>query len=260
MTRIKAVLILFSISTILAFSISKDVHINTEATNLKRDSTAVQKYYARNKGNNQPSMSIGTTGNGTLENAKLIPFSGKNFEYFDSGSYLMGRAYTNDKVLRTVLATYQDLDSVMPNRKFYIMEASKQFGGKLWPHRTHQNGLSIDFMMPMLKDNKPYYGFTKLGVQHYQLHFNDNGTSEDDESIKIDFNTIARHILLLNRQAKKQRMKVSKVIIKIEYKPYLFATEYGKLLKKSGIYVVQSLTPAVNQLHDEHFHIDFSPL
>ena len=114
--------------------------------------------------------------------------------------------------------------------------------------------------MPMLKNNKPYCGFTKLGVQHYQLHFNDNGTSEDDESIKIDFNTIARHILLLNRQAKKQRMKVSKVIIKIEYKPYLFATEYGKLLKKSGIYVVQSLTPAVNQLHDEHFHIDFSPL
>lgn len=260
MTRFKAFLVLISISAILAFSISKDERFADESVVIERDSTAIQKYYARNKGNLKPSKSTGSPGKGKLENAKLIPFSGKNFEYFDSGSYLMGRAYTNDKVLRTVLATYQDLDSAMPGRKFYIMEASKQFGGKLWPHRTHQNGLSIDFMMPLLKDKKPYYGFAKLGVQHYQLHFNDNGTYEDDESIKIDFNTIARHILMLNKQAKNQRMKVNKVIIKIEYKPHLFATEYGKLLKKSGIYVVQSLTPAVNQLHDEHFHIDFSPL
>jgi len=52
-------------------------------------------------------------------------------------------------------------------------------------------------------------------------------------------------------------MKIAKVIIKIEYKDELFATEYGQKLKKSGIYIVKGLTKLINALHDEHYHIDF---
>ena len=79
-------------------------------------------------------------------------------------------------------------------------------------------------------------------------------------SIKIDFDFMAEYILAIDRNARKHGLKIAKVIIKVEYKPHLFATTNGKKLRNSGIYVVRSLTPAVNQLHDEHFHIDFQPL
>ncbi len=140
------------------------------------------------------------------------------------------------------------------------METANQKGGNLYPHRTHQNGLSIDFMMPLIKDNKPYYKLDSLGTRHYLLAFNDKGEYSTDTSIKVDFNLIAQHILILNEKAKKEDLKVKKVIIKIEFKDELFATEYGKKLKKSGIYVVRGLPKMINALHDEHYHIDFGKI
>ena len=137
------------------------------------------------------------------------------------------------------------------------MECSHQHGGKLYPHRTHQNGMSVDFMMPKLKDNKPYYGLDNLGAQHYMLTFDQNGKYSKDPSIEIDFNTIALHILELQSAAKKNGMSIAKVIIHTGIKDELFATEKGKILKQSEIYVVRNLSPLINSIHDDHFHIDF---
>ena len=114
--------------------------------------------------------------------------------------------------------------------------------------------------MPKLKEGHDYYGLDTLGVNHYLLNFNDNGEYDKDTRVKIDFNVIAQHLLILNDNAKKQGYKISKVIIKIEFKDELFATEYGKKLKSSGIYIVQGLTPLINSLHDDHYHVDFEKM
>jgi len=50
---------------------------------------------------------------------------------------------------------------------------------------------------------------------------------------------------------------LSKVIINTDLKDELFATKFGKVLKTSGIYLVQKLSPLINSLHDDHYHIDF---
>ncbi len=222
--------------------------------------TTVLSYYEKNKGNSEKSKSLGTVSNGKLTNGKLLPFYGKNFSYFDKGSYLDGRAYVNGRVLNTILASYKKLEEVAPNRKFKLMESANREGGKLYPHRTHKNGLSVDFMMPLIKDNKPYYKLDSLGVTHYLLSFNDNGAYNKDTAVTVDFNLMAQHILILNEKAKQEGLKVKKVIIKIEYKDELFATEYGKKLKASGVYVVKGLSKMINALHDEHYHIDFGEL
>ena len=227
-----------------------------ETITFKKD-TAITAYYKKNINNHKPSKSIGNTANGTMENGKLLPFYGENFSYFDKGSYLDGRAFVTDKVLKTILAAYSKLEELVPNRHFYIMETANKTGGKLAPHRTHQNGLSVDFMMPLIKENKPYYGLDNLGTRHYLLSFNNKGEYGNDTTVKVDFNLIAQHILLLNEAAEKVGLKVKKVIIKIEYKDALFATEYGKKLKGSGIYIVKGLSKLINALHDEHYHIDF---
>lgn len=220
----------------------------------------VSEYYLKHKGDETPSISKGTVSNGKLINGKLFPFYGPNYSYFDVQSYLAGRGFIHSSIKEIVLASYKKLEVEKPNRHFYIMECANEHGGKIYPHRTHQNGTSVDFMMPKLKNGKPYTELDKLGADHYWLSFNNDGKYSEDQSIEIDFNLIARHILSLNDIAKEHGFKVSKVIIKIEFKDELFKSEYGKLLKSSGIYVVQNLSPLINSLHDEHYHLDFEPI
>lgn len=220
----------------------------------------ISEYYLKNKGDDAPSISQGTVSNGRLINGKLFPFYGPNYTYFDEKSYLAGRGFIHSSIRDIVLESYLQLEISQPNRHFYIMECANQHGGKIYPHRTHQNGTSVDFMMPKLQNGKPYTDLDQLGSDHYWLTFDDNGKYAKDPSIEIDFNLIAKHILLLNDKAKGLGYKVSKVIIKIEFKDELFATEYGKKLKESGIYVVRNLSPLINSLHDEHYHLDFEPI
>ena len=81
-----------------------------------------------------------------------------------------------------------------------IMETVNKNGGKLKPHRTHQKGLSVDFMMPLIKGNTPYYKLDKTGAMHYLLAFNGNGEYGKDTTVKVDFNLMDRHILILNKK------------------------------------------------------------
>ena len=219
--------------------------------------STVDQFYHNNDTVRSPSISDGTVSNGTLKNGRLIPFSGKNYHYFDSLSYLSSRGFMHEKVLKTVLGAYTELESFHPERHFCIMECSHIHGGQLFPHRTHQNGLSVDFMMPKLQNGNAYYGLDDLGANHYMLTFDENGRYSEDPTIELDFNTIALHILQLQKAAKTNGLTIQKVIINTSLKDELFATENGKILKKSGIYIVLNLSPLINSVHDDHFHVDF---
>lgn len=218
------------------------------------------QFYEMNKGDDTPSQPIGSVSNGKLKHGKLLPFYGDNYTYFDKVSYLSSRGFTSDLVSNVVIDSYTDLKDAHPNRKFFLMEMSNKEGGKISPHRTHQNGMSVDFMMPKLKNGKPDYSLDTLGRMHYLLEFNDSGEYEEDTNIRIDFDLIAEHILILDQNARKHGSKIEKVIIKVEYKDELFSTPHGKKLKDSGIYVVKGLSPLINRLHDDHYHVDFKKI
>lgn len=238
---------------------------NTTADASVEEATAkkinpIAEFTGNNPDNDQPSQSKGKVSKGSLVNGKLFPFAGNNFRYFDTTSYLRRKAYTHERVRAATLAAYKDLEKAVPGRRFVIMECSHRDGGKIFPHRTHQNGLSIDFMMPLKKNDQPYYRLDSLGRSHYFLEFLDDGRFKKDTSISVDFDLVAQHILLLEKNARKHGLKINKVIIKIEMKKYLYATAHGKKLKQSGIYLVQSLDHLANVSHDEHYHIDFDLL
>ncbi len=218
----------------------------------------IDSFIAAHPDNSKPSSSKGTTNNGILENGKLMPFQGKNFTYFNVESYLASRAFVHQKVKKSVLQNYKNLENLYPNQLFTFMECSHEHGGKMLPHRTHQNGLSIDFMVPKIKNNQSDYSLDKMGQLHYLLEFNENGQCLKDTSISIDFNLMAHHILLLQEDCLKNGVKIEKIIFKLELKDELYATHYGTKLKNSGIYFAQNLTPLINSLHDDHYHIDFA--
>ncbi len=205
----------------------------------------------------EPSKSIGTVSNGSLKHGRIVPFSGDNFSYFDELSYASKRAFVHENVLNTMLETYKVLDSVCPTRNFGIMECSNEHGGPIKPHRTHQNGLSVDFMTPLLKNGEPTDDLSDLGAQHYLMEFDATGKYIGDKNYTVDFNTIALHLLTLADAAKKNGLKIDKVIWKIELKDELFATANGKKLQAKGIYFATKLSPLINSLHDDHYHVDF---
>jgi penicillin-insensitive murein endopeptidase len=240
--------------------ISCSAQSDSSKTKKTKASLLCAHYYSKNNNDSLASTSSGTEANGTLSNAALMPPVGDNFYYFSDQSYLAGRAYTNSKVKKSVLAMYASLAKIYPNRIFQLMECSNEHGGKIWPHHTHQNGLSVDFMMPLTKDSLPYYKLDDLGKEHYLLSFDNDGCYSNNKNVKIDFDIVAKQILILDEKARKNGLKIKKVIIKIELKDELFATPNGKKLKARGIYVVKALTPLINGLHDDHFHIDFEKI
>jgi penicillin-insensitive murein endopeptidase len=220
----------------------------------------VVEYIAANRDNGQPSISVGEVSQGMLVNGKLLPWQGKNYHYFSEESYLGGRAFVNDRVRDALIATYDQMDPEVPGRQFRMMESSNEQGGQMWPHRTHQNGLSIDLMVPLLRHQQPYYALDTLGSAHYGLSFDNHGRLVSDSAVSIDFDLIARHIILLETEAGSRGLSISKVIFKLELKDELFATPHGKKLKASGIYFAQNLSPLINSLHDDHYHVDFEPV
>ncbi len=230
---------------------------NDNSLKEKFDTIEIQQFINNNPDDGSASVSKGSVSNGTLINGKLLPFSGNNFQYFSDESFLKGRAFVHSKVKKIVIDSYKSLEYKVFDHLFYIMESSNKCGGKLDPHKTHQNGTSIDFMMPLTKNGKDFIGLDTIGVTHYFLTFDNKGRNSEDTLVKINFDLVALHILELNKVAKENGMKIGKVIIKLELKDELFASLYGKELISSGIYFAQKLTPLINSVHDEHYHIDF---
>lgn len=181
------ILVLFSIASCQAQNENNQINHQDSIPKPSKQISKADQYYLVHEGDENPSISIGTVSNGNLKNGKLFPFSGSNFKYFDTLSYLNGRAFVNDKLKLTVLNSYKKLETEIPGHQFCIMECSNEEGGEIYPHRTHQNGLSIDFMSPLMQNGKPYYKLDSLGGSHYLLEFDDQGKYSADQSISIDF-------------------------------------------------------------------------
>lgn len=257
----KIIYLLFPVAAIQGCSGQTDSTALTpksiENTEKKALPDPIRELYDQYKDHSGSSISLGSVSKGSLKNGKLFPFKGPNFIYFDSTSYLDKHAFVNQKVHQTVLATYRQFETILPAFEFGLMECSNEHGGKIWPHRTHQNGLSVDFMSPLLKNGVSSTDFNTIGLPHYLMDFDENGVYTEDSSYSIDFNLMAQHLLLLNEEAKKQGLKIEKVILKIALKDNLFATEYGRKLKSSGIYFATNLSDLIDSLHDDHYHVDF---
>ncbi len=115
----------------------------------------------------EPSQSIATPASGSLVNGKRLPTRGNNFVCYSYLGALLGRNSVHHKVRDTVLQTYAQLEEKLPDKKFFYGKTGWPKGGRFRPHKTHQNGLSVDFMVPVTKDDNsvplPTSVFNKWG-------------------------------------------------------------------------------------------------
>ncbi len=198
------------------------------------------------------STCYGTTANGRLEGAVKLPAKGKNFVGYSSVASLVGRTYVHSSVWEIVIDSYSALSVSEPRKYFKYAETGYKEGGVFKPHKTHQNGLSIDFMVPVIDStgtsvHLPTNLLNKLG---YSIEFDKNSRFE---GYRIDYDAMAAHIVALDRAAKSNGHGLWRVIFAPELQAHLLMTASGKYLKDN----VQFSKKRSWVRHDEHYHVDF---
>lgn len=205
-----------------------------------------------NYGFAKESNCFGTTSNGRLEGGVNLPAKGSNFVSYSRLARLMGRTFVHSKVKNIVIAAYKSLETSNPDKVFKYAETGFEEGGKFRPHKTHQNGLSVDFMVPIINDHgkSVHLPTNPLNTFGYSIEFDNSGRYEE---YKIDFGAMAAHIVSLHKVSLLHKAKIWRVIFDPVLQPGLFKTRHGEYLKKN----IKFSRKRSWVRHDEHYHIDF---
>ena len=195
----------------------------------------------------------GTVGKGRIEHSVKLPASGRNFAAYSALGVAAGRTHVHSTVADILLDSYEALARAQPSNVYVYGETGWPSGGRIRPHRTHQNGLSVDFFVPVRNAAGrsvalPTGVTNKLG---YSIEFDQAGKYGE---YTIDFPAMAEHLYQLHRAAQARGVGLSLVILDTAYLPRLFATARGPYLQKTLPFMKGQ--PWVR--HDEHYHVDFS--
>jgi len=192
------------------------------------------------------STCFGNSGSGRIEGAVALPLAGANFGTYSELGLKLGRTYVHTQVRDVVLGAYSTLSRSTPDVQYVYGETGLRTGGPMPPHRTHENGTSVDFMVPVRgRDGLPA-PLPRNAHNHYgyDLEFDSAGQLGD---LRIDFAAIAAHLAQLDVEARRHGFGIARVILAPEYIPKVLATPAGQRLKSLPF---MKTRPWVR--HDEH--------
>lgn len=198
------------------------------------------------------STCFGSSGSGRIEGAVALPLKGANFGAYTELGLMLGRTFVHAQVRDVVLGAYSIVDRSMPGVGFVYGETGLRTGGPMPPHRTHENGTSVDFMVPVrgrdgLPAPLPRSAQNRYG---YDLEFDRAGKLG---ILRIDFAAIAAHLEGLDLEARRRGLGIARVILEPNYIPHVLATPAGGRIKALPF---MKTRPWIR--HDEHYHVDFA--
>jgi penicillin-insensitive murein endopeptidase len=199
------------------------------------------------------STCYGSSANGRLDGGVQLPANGGNFVAYSPVGVELGRTYVHDVVRQIVLDAYAQVQRTMPGKTFVYGETGLEHGGPIRPHRTHQAGISVDFMVPVLdSENRsvtlPSTSSNKFG---YGLEFDGQGRIP---GYRIDFEAMAEHLFRLSLASRQHGIAIKRVIFDRPLLDKLFSTKpHGAELKRTMAFMKGE--PWIR--HDEHYHVDF---
>lgn len=185
-----------------------------------------------------------------IKNAKRLPTKGKNFATYSWFLSSLGRTCIHYNLRDVIIDAYKLLEQRTPGVKYIYGETGWKNGGNFWPHRTHRNGLSVDFMVPVLNDKKNTSMMLWIAnAWGYNLRFNDRGICEP---YHINFNAVIQHLITLQEVCPKHGLKIKRVI----FDPPLTAI-LKKLDKNHQLHNIPFMQEKAWFPHDSHYHVDF---
>jgi penicillin-insensitive murein DD-endopeptidase len=200
-----------------------------------------------------PSRSAGTKSRGRLVRGKRLPTSGPNFVAYSRLAAALGRNSVHSTIREVIVEAYRTVQTAVPDALFVYGETGWPAGGRFRPHRTHQNGLSADFMVPVrdVDGNAmriPTRAWNRFG---YDIEFDSRGFSGD---LRIDFDAMAAHLAALDRAARGRGSAIELVILAPELERVLKSRPARRALVENLPFMRGR--PWVR--HDEHYHVDFA--
>jgi penicillin-insensitive murein endopeptidase len=176
------------------------------------------------------SQCFGTVSNGRIEGSVKLPLSGANYAAYSAIAASAGRTYVHSKVATIVADAYTALAAQTPTTIYVYGETGWPSGGRFRPHRTHQNGLSVDFFVPVHNASGRSVP-VPTGVTNrfgYDIEFDANAKFA---GYTIDFTAMAEHLYQLHIAAKAHGAGIALVIFDPPFHAKLFATPRGPYLK-----------------------------
>jgi penicillin-insensitive murein DD-endopeptidase len=201
------------------------------------------------------SVSIGTPAKGSLKDGVSFASQGSGFVTYSTLGNFMGRQYVHSRVQETLVEAFASLHAAEPDRTFVLGETGLKGGGHIRPHKTHQNGLSVDIFMPVRDEASrrvlmPTAPWNKFG---YLLEFDSRGHGE---GLVIDFDSVAELLAEVDRQAQRHGLDLDRIIVAPEYVDRVLAAKAVGIGRLASLFM---RTPAWVR-HDEHLHVDFRVL
>jgi penicillin-insensitive murein DD-endopeptidase len=200
------------------------------------------------------SLCVGSPASGQAREAVQLPLRGRNFSPYNTQAVALGRTYVHQQVRDVVVQAYQALETAAPTKVFVYGETGAKNGAAFAPHRSHQNGLSVDFMVPVFNTNDQSVPLPTTANNHfgYDLEFDPEASMK---GFRIDFEALAEHLAQLHLATEQQGFGfgIDRVFFDPIYLPRLFATLRGTYLKKN----IRFMSKQAWVRHDEHYHVDF---
>ena len=198
------------------------------------------------------SVCYGTTGDGRLEDGVRLPSAGPNFVAYGTVPEMPGRTYVHSTVRDVIVDAYRTLEREQAGKVFKYAETGFKKGGPFRPHKTHRNGLSVDFMVPVTDSSGrsahlPTHALNRYG---YDIEFDARGRYGE---YAIDYEALAAHIVALHKAATRRGAGIWRVIFDPALAPKLYRTTYGAYIRKH----IEIPRRKSWVRHDEHYHVDF---
>ena len=185
-----------------------------------------------------------------------MPVAGPNFAVNSRLGYGAGRYYLKGKTAACILAAYADLERTHPEYHYLYGEMGWKGGGRIRPHRTHQQGLSADFMTPVTVagvDRQPMHTVLPCNAANlwgYHIRLDGNGRHAE---YQLDARAMIAHLEALQKNAPRYGLRIERIIFDPPLLKSLRAdpdfSRIGGLPFMEG----QAWFP-----HDGHYHVDFA--
>lgn len=191
----------------------------------------------------------GSVNDGGLAGAVRPPLWGESFRSYCYLCAFALRTYGHEAVVESLLEAYATLARSHPETRFVYGEIGFPWGGRFPPHRSHRNGLSVDFMVPLAEGRTlPTSLWNRFG---YDEDFAADGSGPAG---RIDFDALAAHLLALSDAAEARGGRIARVFLAPDLQQPLFAAAGGREVARR---IAFNRSPSWVR-HDDHYHVDFA--
>lgn len=187
---------------------------------------------------------------------RALPFSGPNFTANSRIGYGAGRYYLKGNAVACIVAAYAELARTNPHYQYIYGEMGWKGGGLFRPHRTHQQGMSADFMTPVRTTDAKGESFPSVlpcnaaNLWGYAIRLDDAGGFEN---FQLDTKAMIAHLAALQKAAPHYGLRIRRVIFDPPLLKRLRADPDFSRLRGMRFMENKAWFP-----HDGHYHVDFA--